>query len=120
MAQQLEAWTALFESPENSCYEFNGGAPNSEPGRRIMYELISLIIALGVGFACGYGVRELKSRRRRVVARKEYLRKQESKRYNDSNGDVWLSTAPRISDADSAPVVPEMRTHGSISKTEFD
>ena len=70
----------------------------------MMFQLISLIIALGIGFACGYGVRELKSRRRRVSALKEYLRKQELKRYNDSNGDVWLSTAPRMSDTDGAPV----------------
>ena len=55
-----------------------------------MFQLIPLIIALGIGFACGYGVRELKSRRRRDAARKEYLRKQEQKRYNDSDGDVWL------------------------------
>jgi hypothetical protein len=79
-----------------------------------MFQLISLIIALGIGFACGYGVRELKSRRRRAAARKEYLRKKELKRYNDSNGDVWLSTAPRISDTDGAPVVPEMRTKANI------
>ena len=85
-----------------------------------MFQLISLIIALGIGFACGYDVRGLKSRRRRAAARKEYLRKQELKRYNDSNGDVLLSTAPRISDTDAAPVVPEMRTRRSISKTEFD
>jgi hypothetical protein len=100
--------TALFESPENSCYEFNGSVANSvRLGRRMMFQLISLIIALGIGFACGYGVRELKSRRHRAVARKEYLRKQENKRYSDSNGDVWLSTAPRISDTDGSPIVPE-------------
>jgi hypothetical protein len=68
-----------------------------------MFQLISLIIALGIGFACGYGVRELKSRRRRASARKEYLRKQEQKRYGDS-------TAPRISGTDGAPIVPESRT----------
>jgi hypothetical protein len=72
-----------------------------------MFQLISLIIALGIGFACGYGVRELKSRRWRAAARKEYLRKQEQKRYDDSNGDVWTSPAPRLSDTDAAPIVPE-------------
>jgi hypothetical protein len=74
-----------------------------------MFQLISLLIALGIGFACGYGVRELKSRRRRVTALKEYLRKEEQKRYDDSKGDVWLwlSTAPRISDTDGAPIVPD-------------
>jgi hypothetical protein len=38
-------------------------------------DLILLLIALGIGFACGYRVRELKSRRRRATARKEDLRK---------------------------------------------
>jgi hypothetical protein len=73
-------------------------------------DLILLLIALGIGFACGYRVRELKSRRRRGIARKEDLRKQEQKSYNDSNGDVWLSTAPRMSDTEGAPVVPESHT----------
>jgi hypothetical protein len=41
------------------------------------------MIALGIGFACGFGVRELKSRRRRDIARKEYLRQQ--KLYDDTN-----------------------------------
>ena len=82
-----------------------------------MFQLISLIIALGIGFACGYGVRELKSRRHRAAARKEYLRKQERKRYDDSNGDVWLSTAPKISDTDGASIVSERG--GPIPKIEL-
>jgi hypothetical protein len=73
--------------------------------------LILLLIALVIGFACGYGVRELKSRRRRAAARKEYLRKQEQKRYDDS-------TVARISDTDGAPIVPERRTSGPIPKTD--
>jgi hypothetical protein len=43
------------------------------------------MIALGIDFACGFGVRELKSRRRRDIARKEYLRQQEQKLYDDTN-----------------------------------
>ena len=85
-----------------------------------MFQLIPLIIALGFGFACGYGVRELKSRRRRAAARKEFLRKQENKRYNVSNSDVWISPAPKLSDTDGTPVMPEMQTRGAISKTEID
>jgi hypothetical protein len=92
--------------------------PTLRLGRRNMFKLIPLLIllliALVIGFACGYGVRELKSRRRRAAARKEYLRKQEQKRYDDSNGDVRLSKAPRISDTDAAFVVPEMRTRRSL------
>ena len=34
-----------------------------------MFQIISIMIALGIGFACGFGVRELKSRRRRDIAR---------------------------------------------------
>jgi hypothetical protein len=81
-----------------------------------VFQIISMImIALGIGFACGYGVRELKSRRRRTTARKERLKRQANKHYNDSSDDVWLSTAPRISDTDGAPIVPESRT-SDVSK----
>jgi hypothetical protein len=80
----------------------NGSIANSGPGQRIMFQLNPLIIALGIGFACGYGVRELISRRRRAAAREKFLRKQEvkreQKRYDESNGDVWLPKAPRISE----------------------
>jgi hypothetical protein len=44
-----------------------------------MFQLISLIIPLGIGFACGYGLRELISRRRRAAAREAYFRKQKEK-----------------------------------------
>jgi len=47
-----------------------------------MLQLIPLLIALGIGFACGYGVRELTSRSRRAAERKKYLRRQEQKRYD--------------------------------------
>lgn len=50
-----------------------------------MFQLISLAIALGIGFAAGYGVREAKSRRRRVRGRKEDLRRQEQKRYDSDS-----------------------------------
>jgi hypothetical protein len=55
-------------------------------------QAIVLLLTLGlvVGFACGYGVRELISRRRRAAAREKFLRRQEQKREqkrcNDSNG----------------------------------
>jgi hypothetical protein len=61
---------------------------------------------------------ELKSRRHRATARKEHLRKQENKRYNDYNN-VWLSTAPRT-DTDDAPIVPEVQSRRPIPKTESD
>jgi hypothetical protein len=35
-----------------------------------------------VGFAGGYGIRELKSRRRRAVAREEYFIRQQQKLYD--------------------------------------
>ena len=34
--------------------------------------LMSMILALFIGFACGYGVRELKSRRRRATIQLKY------------------------------------------------
>jgi hypothetical protein len=52
---------------------------------------ISIAIALGIGFACGYVVRELISRRRRGTAREEFFRRQEKKRvqkrYDESNSE---------------------------------
>ena len=38
------------------------------------------MVLLGIGFAAGYGTREWMSRRRRAVARAEYLRKREARR----------------------------------------
>jgi hypothetical protein len=85
-----------------------------------MFELISLSIALlGIGFACGYGVRELKSQRRRAAAREEHLRRQEQKRYDHPNDD-WISPAPGLSDRIGAAIMPEMRMLQPISKAEFD
>ena len=46
-----------------------------ELGRRTMFEYIVPLIALGVGFAGGYGLREWKSRRRRAIAQQEYFRR---------------------------------------------
>ena len=40
-----------------------------------MFEYILPLIALGVGFAGGYGIREWKSRRRRAIAQQEYFRR---------------------------------------------
>jgi len=84
-----------------------------------MFELISLTIAIGIGFACGYGVRELKSQRRRAAAREEHFRRQEQKRYAHPNVHQ-ISPAPGLSDTDIALIVPEMRTFRAISKTEFN
>jgi hypothetical protein len=58
-----------------------------------MFQLISIVTALCIGFACGYGVRELISRRRRASAREEYLKRQEQKRYDSD-----VPTAPRATD----------------------
>ena len=53
--------------------------------------MLLLILGLVVGFACGYGIRELISRRRRAAAREKFLRKQdekrEQKRYDESNSE---------------------------------
>jgi hypothetical protein len=84
-----------------------------------MFELISLTIALGIGFACGYGVRELKSQRRRAAARQQHFIIQELKRYDHSNDDR-ISPAPGLSNTDGALIVPEMRPRWPISKTIFD
>jgi hypothetical protein len=50
-----------------------------------------LILGLVVGFACGYGIRELISRRRRAAAREKFFRRQEQirgqKRYDESNSE---------------------------------
>ena len=53
--------------------------------------MLQLILGLVVGFACGYGVRELISRRRRAAAREKFLRKREQKReqerYDESSSE---------------------------------
>jgi len=47
--------------------------------------MLTLAIGLGIGFAAGYLVREMLSRRRRAAAREEWLRRQEQKRYNEAS-----------------------------------
>jgi hypothetical protein len=42
--------------------------------------VLLLILSLVIGFAGGYGVRELISRRRRAGAREEFFRRQEKKK----------------------------------------
>jgi hypothetical protein len=37
-----------------------------------MSDLIVILLLLLISFACGYGIRELKSRRRRAAEREEY------------------------------------------------
>jgi len=46
--------------------------------------MFSLILAMGIGFAGGYGVRELISRQRRAAAREEWLRRQLEKLEKES------------------------------------
>ena len=60
-----------------------GWAAGSSTGR-VMFHLVSLVIALGIGFACGYGLRELKSRRRRARALQRHFEILEQKRYDES------------------------------------
>ena len=47
----------------------------AELDARIMFQYIVPVIALGIGFAAGYGIREWKSRRRRAIAQREYFRR---------------------------------------------
>jgi hypothetical protein len=42
--------------------------------------MLTLILGLSLGFAAGYGVRELISRRRRAAAREEWFRRQDEKK----------------------------------------
>ncbi|MFZ0069174.1 MAG: hypothetical protein WAK90_23685 [Pseudolabrys sp.] len=49
-----------------------------------MLALVSGVLGLIVGFAGGYGTRELKSRRRRAVAREEYFIRQQQKLYDNA------------------------------------
>jgi hypothetical protein len=46
--------------------------------------MLSLSLGLIVGFAAGYGVRELISRRRRAAAREKWLKEQEEKLTKES------------------------------------
>jgi hypothetical protein len=45
-----------------------------------MSDLIVILLLLLISFACGYGIRELKSRHRRAAARKEYYRRHPEER----------------------------------------
>ena len=47
--------------------------------------MLTLAIGLGIGFGAGYAMREMLSRRRRAVAREEWLRRQEQKRYDEAS-----------------------------------
>ena len=50
-----------------------------------MFKLVLFLVSLGVSFAAGYGIREMKSRRRRAVAREEYLRKHPEREMYSNN-----------------------------------
>jgi hypothetical protein len=55
-----------------------------------MLGIITPLLALAIGFAAGYVVRDLKSRRRRAAARAEHFRKQNEKHYElDSEANAW-------------------------------
>ena len=56
-----------------------------------LFRLILPFLPLLLSFACGYGVRELISRRRRAAARDEFLRRQSGK---DALFEASLSTPP--------------------------
>jgi hypothetical protein len=45
----------------------------------VFKSILFLMVLLGIGFAAGYGTREWMSRRRRAIAREEYLRKREAR-----------------------------------------
>lgn len=47
-----------------------------------MVSPIFALIVLSVGFVAGYGVRALMSRKRRAIAREEWLRRLDQKRYD--------------------------------------
>lgn len=51
-----------------------------------MVAILSALVLFGIGFAFGYGIRELMSRRRRAIAREEWLRRQDEKRHAESSG----------------------------------
>src|SRR5262245_19928698 len=53
-----------------------------------MFLIILLVIVFAIGFGCGYGVRELMSRRRRAAERKNVLRRKEQKRYDESKSQI--------------------------------
>jgi len=50
-----------------------------------MVAVFSALVLIGIGFAFGYGIRELISRRRRAIAREEWLRRQDEKRHSESS-----------------------------------
>ena len=55
-------------------------------GGLIMVAVLSALVLFGIGFSFGYGIRELISRRRRAIAREEWLRRQDEKRHGESGG----------------------------------
>jgi hypothetical protein len=47
--------------------------------------MLTLALGLILGFAGGYGIREVKSRRRRAAAREEYFIRQQQKLYDSAH-----------------------------------
>ena len=55
-----------------------------------MLGIITPLLALAIGFAAGYAVRDLKSRRRRAAARAEHFQRQNERHYEfDNEADAW-------------------------------
>jgi hypothetical protein len=83
----------------NSAPFFAGRAcGNSETREQAMAaHMLSMVFALIIGFAGGYGTREWISRRRRAAAREEYFRAREerrSQRYLDELSNASLQPDP--------------------------
>lgn len=67
-------------------YEFGPSAlPKLRRGRGARI-LLSIVLALVIGFAGGYGIREWISRRRRAAAREEHFRRRQQKLHDWSVG----------------------------------
>ena len=58
----------------------------SENRGGVMVAVLSALVLFGIGFGFGYGLRELISRRRRAIAREEWLRRQDEKRAGENSG----------------------------------
>jgi hypothetical protein len=54
-----------------------------------MAAVLSALVLFGIGFGFGYGLRELISRRRRAIAREEWLRRQDEKRVGENSGALF-------------------------------
>jgi hypothetical protein len=53
-----------------------------------MFPLILLVIPFAIGFGCGYGVRELISRRRRAAEREKFFTRKQKKHEDESKSQI--------------------------------